>query len=367
MKAVYVHVPFCRDICAYCDFTRCRYHAGLADQWLIAVEQELQKKLANVSVETAYIGGGTPSALNSRQLEMLLKLLSPYTAHVQEYTIEANVESLEDDKIELLKRYGVNRISLGVQTLQPTLLSIIGRRHTREEVGERIQQLHRYGVHNISIDLIYGLPQQTMQMWKEDLQDIIQHFQISHISLYALTIEEHSQFGRDGVQNIDADVEVDMDLYAVSYLEKHGFSQYEISNFAKPGAASVHNQMYWNYEDFCGIGCGASGKSGHVRYDNTRNLHTYLQKGSCPDIIELSRQDEMFEMLMMSLRMKQGMSLSRFRERFAADFETIYRAALQKNIARGMLLVKDGYVRTTGEGMLLLHDVLVDFLSEETL
>ena len=132
MKAVYVHVPFCRDICAYCDFTRCRYHAGLADQWLLAVERELQEKLAQVSVETAYIGGGTPSALNSRQLEQLLKLLAPYTAKVQEYTMEANVESLEDEKIVLLKRYGVNRISLGVQTLQPTLLPIIGRRHTRK-------------------------------------------------------------------------------------------------------------------------------------------------------------------------------------------------------------------------------------------
>ena len=134
MKAVYVHVPFCRDICAYCDFTRCRYHAGLADQWLIAVEWELQEKLAQVSVETVYIGGGTPSALNSRQLEQLLKLLAPYTTQVQEYTVEANVESLDEDKMKLLKRYGVNRISLGVQTLQPVLLSIIGRRHTREEV-----------------------------------------------------------------------------------------------------------------------------------------------------------------------------------------------------------------------------------------
>ena len=157
MKAVYVHVPFCRDICAYCDFTRCRYHAGLADQWLIAVERELQEKLAQVSVETVYIGGGTPSALNSRQLEQLLKLLAPYTTQVQEYTVEANVESLDEDKMKLLKRYGVNRISLGVQSLQPVLLSIIGRRHTREEVVERIRQLHQYGIHNISIDLIYGL------------------------------------------------------------------------------------------------------------------------------------------------------------------------------------------------------------------
>ena len=319
MKAVYVHVPFCRDICAYCDFTRCRYHAGLADQWLIAVEWELQEKLAQVSVETVYIGGGTPSALNSRQLEQLLKLLAPYTTQVQEYTVEANVESLDEDKMKLLKRYGVNRISLGVQTLQPVLLSIIGRRHTREEVVERIRQQHQYGIHNISIDLIYGLPQQTMKMWQDDLQDIVQHFQISHISLYALTIEEHSQFGRDGVENIDADVETDMYLYAVSYLKKHGFIQYEIS------------------------------------------------KGSCPDIIELSRQDEMFEMLMMALRMKKGMSLSLFRERFAADFETIYSAPLQKNIANGMLQVKDDHVRTTEEGMLLLHDVLVDSLSEETL
>ena len=367
MKACYVHVPFCRDICAYCDFTRCRYHAGLAEQWLIAIEKELHEKLAESALETMYIGGGTPSALQLEQLNRLLQLLSPYTARVQEYTVEANVESLDEEKMELLHSYGVNRISLGVQSLQPQLLSIINRQHSKAEVVQRIHQLHAHGIHNISIDLIYGLPQQSMAMWKQDLQEIVQQFPISHISLYALTIEEHSQFGRDGVKNIDADMEADMYVYAVEYLQKHGFEQYEISNFAKPGCASMHNQMYWRYEDFCGIGCGASGKSRHIRYDNTCNLHTYLQKGSCPDIVELSREDEMFEMLMMSLRMKQGVSLSRFKEVFHADLETVYHEALQKNIERGMLQKEDGHVRTTWEGLLLLHDVLIDFLPEEAL
>lgn len=365
MKACYIHVPFCRDICAYCDFTRCRYHHGLAEKWLVAIEKEIHGKLQGRHLETIYIGGGTPSALSCEQLDRLLSMLDPYGTSLKEYTLEANVESLDEKKIQILKQHGINRISLGVQTLQPSLLSIIHRSHTKEDVYLRIDQLHHAGIHNISIDLIYGLPTQTMAMWKEDVMDLVKHADIQHISLYALTIEANSQFGRDGVQNIDSDLEADMYEYAMDVLQAHGFAHYEISNFAKPGYASLHNQMYWRYEDFCGIGCGASGKQDHMRYDNTRNLHTYLCEGSSPEVIKLTKRDEMFEMVMMSLRMKQGLDMNHFQECFQISLEEVYRDALQKNIEKHRLCIKDHHVRTTQEGMLFLHDVLIDFLPAE--
>lgn len=364
MKACYIHVPFCKEICAYCDFMRCRYHQGLAQKWLSAIQQEIEAKLSVCTDEltTLYIGGGTPSALAQEELKQLLVMLDPYRRKVIEYTVEANVESLDSEKIALLKAHGVNRISLGVQSLQPSLLRLIHRQHQKGDVLSCIQQLRQAGITNISIDLIYGLPTQTLAMWQSDLQEIVTHFPITHISLYALTIEEHSQFGRDGVENIDPDVEADMFEYAIAFLKAHGFTHYEISNFAKEGKASLHNQMYWHYEDFCGIGCGASGKANHVRYDNTLNLHTYLTQGPTPAFTPLTKADEMFEYIMMGLRLQKGIALSDFKQRFQVALPTQYACALAKNIASKRLVMEDGYVKATYAGMLMLHDVLEDFL-----
>lgn len=360
-QACYLHVPFCRHICAYCDFTRCGYHETLADKWISAVVKEIQEKL-QAPLKTMYIGGGTPSALSYEQLNVLLTALDPYIQECEEYTMEANIESFSEDKIALCYRHGVNRISLGVQTLQPKLLNIIERKHTKEEVLSKIKEIKKNGIDNISIDLIYGLPEQTMTMWKEDLEEIVTNFPIEHISLYALTIEEHSKFGRMGVKNIDPEVEEDMYAFAQEYLPKHGFYQYEISNFSKQGKESKHNCMYWKYEDFYGIGCGSSGKEQHVRYDNTKNIHTYITQGSVANCITLNKEDEMFELIMMNLRLKKGMDLNHFKELFQVDFEEKYASVLQKQIGKGMLAISNGYIKATEKGYPLLNDILIDFM-----
>lgn len=362
MHACYIHVPFCRDICAYCDFTRCRYHKGLADKWLIAIQKEIQEKLCDSKLHTIYIGGGTPSALSLQQLEKLLKCLLPYSDHVTEYTIEANVESFDDDKIKLCKTYGVNRVSLGVQTLQPVLLDEIHRHHSLVDVRNRIQAIHACGIDNISVDLIYGLPKQSFAMWKEDLQEIVKTLDVQHISLYALTIEEHSEFGRKHVKNIDAAIEADMYEYAISFLKGHGFIHYEISNFAKSGCVSQHNMAYWRYDDFYGIGCGASGKYAHCRYDNTKNLQTYIEHGSSPNTIMLTIEDEMFEMIMMGLRTSAGVDMYAFQERYGVHILEHYHMAIQKHKNAGLLEISDSCLTATYQGMLLLNDILLDFM-----
>lgn len=362
MRACYVHVPFCNDICAYCDFVRCRYHKGLANKWLSRMQNDIEKTLCNAHLRTMYIGGGTPSALDINQLERLLQSLYPHIKQVEEYTIEANIESFDEAKIKLCTAYGVNRVSLGVQSLQPTILENINRHHTKEDILHCIHNIRKQGIENISIDLIYGLPKQSFAMWKEDLKEVVDTFFITHISLYALTIEEHSTFGRNKVKNIDPGVETDMYEYAIMYLEEHGFEQYEISSFKKKDYASKHNLAYWMYDDFYGIGNGASGKYGNYRYDNTRNLQTYIEKGASPNKILLSDEDQMFEMLMMSLRLKQGIDALLFQTRYGVDLFVHFKDAIEKNKKAGLLLQEGHYVKTTYKGMLLLNEVVMDFL-----
>lgn len=365
-NACYIHVPFCQEICAYCDFTRCRYHFGLVERWLDKIQQELKETLKQGTLKTIYIGGGTPSALSKQQLETLLIAIYPYINAVEEYTMEANVESFDIDKMQICKQYGVNRISLGVQSLQPEILSYIHRQHNAEDIKRCLTHLHEVGIHNISVDMIYGLPNQTLFMWQEDLSQLAQEYAITHISLYALTIEQHSEFGRNHVEPCDPDLEADMYEYALQYLSQTGFPRYEISNFAKKGYESKHNQMYWDYEDFYGIGMGASGKRHHMRYDNTKNMETYFQKGSDPKIIELKREDEMFEMMMMSLRLERGLCVQRFYDVFQEDVLTKFHDQIETNIQNQMLLLENGYLKATSKGFLLLNDLLIQFLPDST-
>ncbi len=361
MKALYVHIPFCKDICAYCDFTRSRYHHEVADKWLVALQKELQQKNLADSIETIFIGGGTPTALSDSQFHKVLHMLQPLRKNIKEFSVEANVDSLSNEKIQDMKNMGVNRISIGVQTFDKNLLNKIARFHTIEEVKDRIDALHNAGIHNISLDFMYGLPGQTMKQWEYDLSVAIQ-LPIQHISLYALTIEKNSTFGRENIEPMDPTLEGEMYDIAIATLEKAGFFQYEISSFAKPGYECLHNQMYWKYEDFEGIGCGACGKRLQLRYNNTNNIQTYISEGPSPELIPLTKRDEMFEMVMMSLRMKKGLCLESFHNRFHESFNQVYKQPLQDMLEKEYLVMEEGYVKTTKKGMFFLHDVLEVFL-----
>lgn len=359
-QAMYVHVPFCDHICAYCDFTRCGYYEPLADRWLNAIKDELQHKTLSPCT-SVYIGGGTPSALSVAQLTALLEVLQPYVGAESEYTTEANGESLSREKITLLKQYGVNRISLGLQSFQPHHLQRMGRKCDGTMIRQRIAELRSYHIDNISLDLMYGLPDQTMAEWVEDLQQAMA-LPITHLSLYALTIEPNSRFGKAKLPPCDPDLEADFYETAIALLEANGFHQYEVSNFARDDHVSRHNLAYWHYDDFYGIGCGASGKENHMRYDNTRNLHTYIESGPNPQKILLTPADEQFEMMMMGLRLKEGVSDIVFKQRFACSYHDVFSAAIEKHIQRGNLQEQDHRLSTTKQGMMLLQEILVDFL-----
>lgn len=360
-ESLYIHIPFCKSICFYCDFCHQIYQRETAVAYLNALQKELAYRVSNFSLKTIYIGGGTPSVLEEDCLESLLTLLDPYTKEVEEYTIEVNPETLTESKIQLFKAHGINRISMGLQTSNEKELSSLNRHHTYEEVKKCISLLRNAGISNISLDLMYGLPGQTKETLQKSLTDTIA-LEVPHISIYSLTIEENSVFGRRGVQPMDSDEEADRYEEIVSTLAVNGYRQYEISNFTKGNQPSKHNLAYWHYDDFFGIGAGSSGKEGSMRYDHTRNINAYIANPCAMEPIVLSETDIRFEAVMMGLRLKEGISLEQYKKKYGVPLESIYVNAIETNQKRGWLEIHDGYLRCTSKGYPLLNEVLEEFL-----
>ena len=204
-KALYVHIPFCQSICSYCDFCRFGYDQDLADRYLKALNKELIEKVENKDLKTIYIGGGTPTALNLDQLRFLLTCLKNYALNVEEYTIEINPETMTSAKFKLLAEFGINRVSIGVQTLNERLLKYLNRKHDIDSVFKCIDYFNQIGISNISVDLIYGLPNQTIKDWQETVNGIVKA-NIKHVSLYNLTIEKNALFGRKNIKKLDEEI-----------------------------------------------------------------------------------------------------------------------------------------------------------------
>lgn len=361
IRHLYVHVPFCRTICFYCDFCRTVYTEQTAAKWLDALEQELFLKDIRVPQETVYIGGGTPTCLMPEQLDRLLGMLDKYCGENCEYTIEVNPETMTEEKAEILARHGINRASIGYQTSDEKMLRLMNRHHIAGDVRRTMELLRSRGIDNLSLDIMYSLPGQTLEDLQKSVMDALD-MEPSHLSLYSLTIEEHTVFAKRGYQPCDEELEADMYEWIVRTLEARGYEQYEISNFARDGLYSKHNTAYWEYRNFHGVSMGASGKASGFRYDNTKDLKAYLSDPLKREIIPLSETDEMFEMVMMGLRMKHGMSLKRFEECFGRSFVSVYEKQLEKLTGLNMIVLDDGHVRCTTEGYEILNTVLEEFL-----
>lgn len=360
-EALYVHVPFCDHICSYCDFAHVIYREETVQKWLSALRKEMEAYPISSSLKTIYIGGGTPSALSVQELDTLLSCFDPCRNDVIEYTMEVNPETVTEDKAACMESHGINRISMGLQTSNDVLLKKIGRHHTFADVKKAVSVLRRAGIHNLSLDLMYSLPDQTMKDLEKSIRDAMS-LQPEHLSLYSLTIEENTVFGKTGVTNLDEDTEADMYEYICQTLPVHGYQQYEISNFALPGYESRHNLTYWHYDDFIGLGCGASGKENHARYDHTKNIQAYLKDPTHRDLIPLTEEDEQFEMVMMNLRLKEGMKLSAYEEKFSEDYHVRFGTKSQKLIEKGLLEEKNGFIRASDRGYEILNSVLVELM-----
>lgn len=307
-KGLYIHIPFCSNICSYCDFSKVFYNEDNVNRYLLMLEKELDSYQIK-DITSIYIGGGTPSSLNETQFDKLLSLVSSYYKEGMSFCVEANFENLTEEKIKLLNKYHVNRVSLGVQTFNDELLKLLNRKHTKDDMFGVINNLIKYNIEDINLDLIYALPNQTIEMVKEDL-DIITSLPIKHISTYSLMVNPNTIFGVKKIKEQDEDKVREMYDLIYSYLKDKGFNRYEVSNFSKVGYESKHNLIYWRNEEYYGIGLGASGYLDDVRYDNTKSLTKYLDGVTRFNEEQLDEKDKEFYFIMLGLRLKEGIEVT---------------------------------------------------------
>lgn len=359
-KSLYVHIPFCESICSYCDFCKVYYDQKQSDLYLQRLNEEL-KQIDHYHLKTIYIGGGTPSALNDEQLEKLMMMLKPYSKEVEEYCIELNPESIDYYKLKILKKGGINRLSIGVQTFQDRLLKEIDRHHNTTQVKSIIKYAKQIGFENISIDLMYGLPKQTKEDIIKDIE-ILQTLDLQHVSYYSLILEEGTILKYRDYQPLEEEQEYQLNLLIDQKLNEIGFSKYEISNYAKKGYESKHNSVYWHFENYYGIGLGACSKIDYQIIEHSRSLTKYLNGDFKTTIIDQTKEEMMFDQVMMSLRLIEGLNLEKFKERYQEDALEIYRDAIDKNVKEGRLVIEDNYLKATKEGIYLLNDILIDFM-----
>ena len=370
--SAYVHIPFCTQICYYCDFSKVFIKNQPVDSYLEHLLQEFHSYDIQ-KLRTLYIGGGTPTALSALQLEILLDGLTKNLdlSVLEELTIEANPGDLDADKIAVLKNSAVNRVSLGVQTFDDKMLKKIGRSHLEKDIYENIDRLKLAGFDNISIDLIYALPGQTMDQVKDNVEKAIT-LDIPHMSLYSLILENHTIFmnrmRRGKLPLPKEELEAEMFEYIISELERAGFEHYEISNFSKPGFESRHNLMYWDNAEYYGIGAGASGYVDGVRYKNHGPIRHYLsavEAGNARVTEEyLSQREQMEEEMFLGLRKKSGVSMTRFEEKFSTSFEDLYGQVVRDLCHQGLLQVEGQQIRMTKKGLFLGDTVAEQFILE---
>ncbi len=371
-SSAYVHIPFCTQICYYCDFSKVFIKNQPVDAYLEHLIQETRSYEIG-KLRTLYIGGGTPTALSAQQLAYLLTELPKVMdlSKVEEFTIEANPGDLDPDKIAVLKDSQVNRVSLGVQTFDNKMLKKIGRSHQEQDIYDNIRHLKQAGFDNISIDLIYALPGQTMDQVKENVAKAID-LDIPHMSLYSLILENHTVFmnrmRRGKLPLPKEELEAEMFEYIIEELEKAGFEHYEISNFSKPGFESRHNLVYWDNAEYYGLGAGASGYIDGIRYKNHGPIRHYLEavEAGKARITEehLTLEEKMEEELFLGLRKKTGVSKARFEEKFGVSFDQRYGQVVASLTEQGLLVPDDKQVRMTKRGLFLGDTVAEKFILE---
>ncbi len=353
--SIYIHIPFCKSICSYCDFAKFYYNSNWVDNYLASLEKEIKANYKGEVIETIYIGGGTPTSLNINQLKKLLQLTKLFNFKTIEFTVETNVD-LDLTKIKLLKKYGVNRISIGVQTVNQKHLKFLNRNHTKEEVINLVNQLKKYDF-NINIDLMYGMPNQTLAELENDL-DFILSLDVNHISTYSLIIEPHTKIYIDNVTNIDEDL--DYQMYRLINQKLNNYVHYEISNYAKEGYYSKHNLVYWNNLEYYGFGIGASGYVDDVRYDNTKSYQNYIEGNYVLESHRLSKKEQIENEFILGFRKLKGINIFKFKEKYKIDILNIN--VVKQMLNDGKLLIDDGYLKINPNDIYISNTILVNFI-----
>lgn len=328
---------------------------------MIALKKEILNRYKGETLKTIYIGGGTPSLLSPEQINSVLELFN--LSENTEITIELNPETITFDYLLQLKNLGINRLSFGCQTFNDEILKYIGRRHNSQDVKNVVKFAQNAGFKNISLDFIYGLPNQTIEMFENDLKFAIQ-LDIEHISLYGLKIDENCYFAKNPPENLpDDDIQADMYLKAIEILKQNDYEHYEISNFSKKGFNSKHNMNYWNNSTYYGFGCSAHGYENGIRYANETNLEKYIQNPLTPKTSHtLTEQEKLEEEIFLGFRKMSGINIEEINKKFNINFTEKYGKILKKYLSLKYLSETNSGFKLTDDGILISNVILSEFL-----
>lgn len=374
-RAVYIHIPFCTNKCHYCDFNSYVLKGQPVMAYLHALEREMERTVISLppeQVQTIFVGGGTPTVLTPEQMEHFLKLVHTYFPHQTnqvEFTMEANPGTTDADKLEVMKAGGVNRLSFGVQSFDNTLLHRIGRIHNTDDVYRSLELAKKAGFDNLSIDLMFGLPGQTLETLKSSVKEALR-LDLQHYSIYGLKVEEntlfHTLFQKNELPLPEEEDEVMMFEFIMNTLKSAGYEQYEISNFARPGYASQHNSIYWLNGSYYGLGAGAHGYAKGVRHVNAKGVQEYIDAtiDHMPQIENnlISVEEAMEDFMMVGLRMLKGITHEHFYEQFGLELDRIFGASLQRMVRKGLLEQIEGGYRLSPQGIFLGNEVFGEFI-----
>ncbi|PTM59505.1 radical SAM family heme chaperone HemW [Desmospora activa] len=376
-RSVYIHIPFCTHKCHYCDFTAYVVGGQPVDEYLQALEREMARTVEAVppeTIDTIFIGGGTPTVLTPRQMAFLLESIRRYFPRWSsdlEFTVEANPGTTGPDLLSVLRDGGVNRLSFGAQTFRADLLHRIGRVHSVEDIERSVEQARAVGIDNLSLDLMFGLPEQTVQDMEEALVRSLL-LQPDHFSVYSLKVEEgtvfHTRLLQGRLPLPSEDDELEMYQLTRHRLSEAGYRQYEVSNFSRPGRESRHNSTYWRNLPYYGLGTGAHGYTNGVRHHNVKGVKEYIRlvqeglpvAGAHP----VERGEAMENQLILGLRLMEGVSRSQFRRRYGVEMETVFPDVIPDLLVKKLIVPEGDCYRLTEQGLLFGNEVFSAFLGE---
>lgn len=373
---IYVHIPFCVRKCSYCDFYSEPVRLELLERYISSLVRETRARAqywSEQEFDTIYLGGGTPSLLSSAQIEMVLETITAnyHISSLPEISMEANPATINLQSLREIQAAGVNRLSLGVQSFRDKELKILGRIHGSQEIWDTVHALNAAGIMNYNLDLIYGIPGQTLEDWTYNLRMAVQcHPQ--HISAYLLQLDPATQLAQaiqtGNVKALDEDVEAGMFYSCVDYLSSQGYHHYEISNYAKPGYECRHNIIYWQAREYLGLGAGAVSYHSSARTMNPADLNGYLQATdeefiSESEVLEtMNSQEKLADAVILGLRMTSGIIPSELSQRFGIDFKQEYHAIIEKLKQNGLLTMEEDKICLTRQGYFLSNQVFSQFI-----
>ena len=358
VKSAYIHIPFCKSICSYCDFCKVFYNKKWVDSYLNALENEIQKEYKGEILKTIYIGGGTPSSLDIDELNKLFAILNKLNLNNDyEYTIECNIEDITEEKLLLFKNNKINRLSIGVESFNDKYLKYLNRSYKSDIIESKISLAKKY-FDNINIDLIYALKDQTKEELLEDINKI-KKLDVNHVSCYSLIIENNTVLSINKTKPIDEDLDYEMYKLIDDNL-KDKYIHYEVSNYAKKGYESQANLTYWHNEEYYGFGLSAAGYINDERYTNTKNLSKYINNENEREIEKLSIEDKIKYELILGFRLLQGINIKKTNDKFNINLDQ--RKDIQELLKKGYLKEENGNIYIDNKYIYVLNDILVNFI-----